>query len=43
MAWARAPGRKRPDYPAMPPQDVPEADLRLIAEHILQVTGNAAR
>ncbi len=36
VAWARAPGRKRMDYPAMPAQNLPEDDLRAIAEYILE-------
>ena len=38
-AWALAPGRKRTDYPPMPPQDLPRDDLLQIAEYILETTG----
>ena len=40
VAWALNPGRKRADYPPMPAQEMPAADLRLVAEHILKATGN---
>jgi len=40
VAWAVAPGRKRADYPPMPPQDLPREDLLQIADYILETTGN---
>lgn len=40
VEWALNPGRKRPDYPQMPAQEMPREDLMLIAAYILEVTGN---
>jgi len=40
VAWTVQPGRNRMDYPPMPAQELPEADLRLIAGYILEATGN---
>jgi cytochrome c len=36
VAWAKKPGRKRLEYPAMPAQNLPDEDLRAIAEFILE-------
>jgi len=36
IAWTKAPGRKRMDYPAMPPQVLPDEDLKAVAEYILE-------
>lgn len=37
VAWAKAPGKKRPDYPQMPSfAHVPEADLKAVGEYMLQ-------
>jgi cytochrome c len=35
VSWSLAPGRKREDYPAMPAQNLPEEDLRLVAQFVL--------
>lgn len=40
VAWTLKPGRRRMDYPVMPAQEMPEADLMLVANYILEVTGN---
>lgn len=40
VAWALAPGRRRADYPPMPPQDLPRDDLLQIAQYILETTGS---
>lgn len=37
VAWAKAPGRKRADYPAMPAMGLPDADLKIIAEYMLKI------
>ncbi len=37
VAWAKAPGKKRPDYPQMPPMALPDEDLKVIAEYILKL------
>ena len=35
IAWVRAPGRKRPDYPEMPPISMQEGQYRAVADYIL--------
>lgn len=37
VAWARAPGKKRADYPQMPPMPLPDEDLKAIAEYMLSI------
>jgi cytochrome c len=39
VSWAKQPGRKRLEYPAMPAQNLPEEDLRAIADYILESSG----
>ncbi len=39
VKWALNPGRRRSDYPAMPAQQVPAADLLQIANYILDTAG----
>jgi cytochrome c len=36
IAWVRAPGRKRTDYPEMPPISMSEAQYRAVAEYVLE-------
>ena len=36
VSWAKAPGRKREDYPPMPPMNLPNAELQAIAAFMLQ-------
>ncbi len=36
IAWVRAPGRKRPSYPQMPPISMQEAQYRAVASYILE-------
>jgi cytochrome c len=36
IAWVKAPGRKRPDYPQMPPIAMQEGQYRAVAEYILE-------
>ncbi|MBD1207919.1 MAG: cytochrome c [Ignavibacteria bacterium] len=37
VTWAKAPGKKRPDYPQMPAfAHVPETDLKAVGEYMLQ-------
>jgi cytochrome c len=38
-AWILKPGRKRPDYPAMPPQELPPDELQQLVEYVLQTAG----
>lgn len=43
VAWAKAPGKKRPDFPQMPPfAHLGEASLKKIAEYMLE-KGHAAK
>jgi cytochrome c len=35
IAWVKAPGRKRPDYPQMPPISMQEAQYLAVADYIL--------
>jgi cytochrome c len=35
VTWALQPGRRRPDYPPMPPQQVPRDELLQIANYIV--------
>jgi cytochrome c len=35
IAWVKAPGRKRPDYPEMPPISMQEGQYRAVADYIL--------
>ncbi len=35
IAWVRAPGRKRLDYPQMPPVRLSDADYRAVADYVL--------
>jgi cytochrome c len=37
VAWAKAPGKKRADYPQMPPMSLPDEDLKAIADYILSI------
>ncbi|RPI29263.1 MAG: cytochrome C [Acidobacteria bacterium] len=39
MTWIVKPGRKRPDYPAMPAQEMPRDELQQLVEFVLQTTG----
>jgi cytochrome c len=40
--WILRPGRKRPDYPAMPAQQIPSDELQLIVRYVLEKgTGEA--
>lgn len=36
IAWVRAPGKKRPDYPQMPPISMQEGQYRAVADYILE-------
>jgi cytochrome c len=36
IAWVRAPGKRRPDYPEMPPITMQEAQYREVADYILE-------
>ena len=43
MEWVRKPGKKRADYPQMPPiakETLTDQDLELVANYIQQLTGN---
>jgi len=40
VAWDEHPGRRRPDYPPMPPQNLPPDQLLQVAQYILEATGN---
>ncbi|MCU0235347.1 MAG: cytochrome c [Thermoanaerobaculales bacterium] len=42
IAWVKAPGRKRPDYPQMPPIAMQEGQYRAVAEYILDEVFAAA-
>jgi cytochrome c len=35
VSWAKNPGKKRADYPPMPPQALPDPDLAAVADYIL--------
>jgi cytochrome c len=35
IAWVRAPGKKRPSYPQMPPISMQEQQYRAVASYIL--------
>ncbi len=35
VIWAKAPGKKRPDYPQMPPMPLSEEELKIVAEYML--------
>lgn len=37
VSWAKAPGKKRADYPQMPPMSLPDEDLKAIADYILNL------
>lgn len=37
VTWAKAPGKKRPDYPQMPAMPLPEEDLKIIADYMLKL------
>lgn len=37
VAWSKSPGKKRPDYPAMPSVALPDEDLKIIADYILRM------
>ncbi|MFB3904419.1 MAG: c-type cytochrome [Acidobacteriota bacterium] len=39
IGWILKPGRKRADYPAMPPQEIPKDELQQLVEHLLQPAG----
>lgn len=39
MGWIIQPGRKRADYPAMPPQEMPRDELQQLVEYVLQTAG----
>jgi cytochrome c len=36
IAWVRAPGKRRPDYPEMPPITMQDAQYREVADYILE-------
>jgi cytochrome c len=36
IAWVRAPGKRRPGYPEMPPITMQEAQYRAVADYILE-------
>ena len=36
IAWVRAPGKRRPDYPEMPPITMQEGQYRAVADYILE-------
>jgi len=36
IAWVKAPGKKRPDYPEMPPISMQEGQYRAVADYILE-------
>jgi cytochrome c len=36
IAWVRAPGKRRPDYPEMPPITMQDAQYLQVAEYILE-------
>ena len=36
IAWVRAPGKRRPDYPEMPPITMQDSQYREVAEYILE-------
>ena len=38
VTWAQNPGKKRGDYPRMPPQTLGEKELKAVAEYILNIT-----
>jgi cytochrome c len=41
VTWAKAPGKKRPDYPPMPPfAHLPDSDLKKIADYMLEMGAN---
>jgi cytochrome c len=48
IAWVRAPGKRRPDYPEMPPITMQDGQYRAVADYILEgvfvpeVTGDAS-
>lgn len=37
VAWSKSPGKKRPDYPQMPAMPLPDGDLKIIADYILNL------
>ncbi len=37
--WILKPGRKRPDYPAMPAQEMPTDELQQLVDYVLQTAG----
>jgi len=39
MAWITKPGRKRADYPVMPPQEMPKDELQQLIEYVLKNEG----
>jgi cytochrome c len=42
IQWVRSPGRKRPDYPEMPPISLSEDQYRAVADYVLSVVKDAA-
>ena len=36
IAWVKAPGKKRPGYPEMPPISMQEAQYRAVADYVLE-------
>lgn len=43
VRWTRAPGRKRTDFPAMPPLNFPETHLQAVARHMLELAAPATQ
>jgi len=43
IAWVRAPGKKRPDYPEMPPMRMSEAQYQAVADYVLGLGAGAAQ
>ncbi len=39
IAWVRAPGKRRPDYPEMPPIAMQDDQYRAVADYILEIAG----
>ena len=37
VQWSKNPGKKRADYPQMPPMPLPDSDLKAIADYILSL------
>ncbi len=41
VAWVKAPGKKRPDYPQMPAIKLTEAQYQAVAKYVLTVPGTS--